>query len=198
MSARKLRPELAWLLLFVAVLVLAVLGSVGYLVKKNAWAQDRLKDAEPRYAMMAGLIAQKDQLAQLQTRLGGNYGHFVHAASVDPGQAGNEALQRVRELASRHGLQVVSSQVMPPRDEAGLQRIGLNLRIEGEYDPLTLFLGELGQQAPVIYSDNIQITASSRPAQMVNRAQGAKPVAPNAQVLNANAQLSLFILRALP
>lgn len=198
MTARKLRPEMVWLLLLAAVLVLAVLGGAGYLIRKNAWAQDQLKNAEPRHAMMAGLMAQKDQLAQLQSQLGGNYDHFVYPASVEVGQTGNETLQRVRELASRRNLQVVSSQAMPAREDAGLQRIGLSLRVEGEYDDLVQFLADISRQNPVIYNENTLVTAASRPVQQVNRSPQAKPLAPGAQILYANAQLSLFVLRAMP
>ncbi|WP_157667785.1 type II secretion system protein GspM [Comamonas serinivorans] len=198
MNPRKPRPEWLWLLLFAAVLAAIVLGGAGWLLQKHAWAQDRLKDVNPRYAMMTGLIQDKDKLAALQQDLAGNYARYVHPATAEAGQAGNEALQRVRELASDNKLGVVSSQVMPARDDNGLERIGLNLRVEGDYDAMTRFLQALGRVEPVIYSDTLQLTAQGQRAAPRRVARGQPPPPEEPEVLKATAQLTLFVLRAKP
>ena len=194
MSERKIRPEVVWLLMLGAVLAAIVLGGAGFLMKKYAWAQDRLRDIEPRHAVLKGLLQQKGQLAEIQGQLDNNYARYVYPAKVDPGQAGNEALQRVREMANGSGLQVVSSQVMPPRDDAGMQRIGLNLRVEGEYSAVIKFLQEIGRLSPVVYSESLQLSAQGGRTVAVRRGQ-----APQAEEVGqlANAQLSLFVLRVL-
>jgi general secretion pathway protein M len=182
-------------------LVLILVASGGaWLFKKYAWAQDHLKDVTPRYAMMTGLMQEKEKLAAIQNELGTNYAHYVHPASTEAGQAGNEALQRVRDLASANKLDVVSSQVLPAREENGLERIGLNLRVEGPYDGVTKFLQDLARVQPVIYNDSMQLTAQNQ--RFVPRAPSRGMAAPQpaeaSAVLGATAQLSLFVLRAKP
>lgn len=200
MSARKLRPEVVWLLLFAGLLVALLLFGAGFLFKKYAWAQDRLRDIEPRYALMTGLAQEKDKLAAIQAELGANYGRYVYPAKGDASQDGNEALQRVRDMATAAKLQVLSSQVMPPREDGGLQRIGLNLRVEGNYEAVMQFLETLSRSEPVIYSESTQLTSQSarRFVPMMRRGQPQAPAAEEAQPLEATAQLTLFVLKAMP
>ncbi len=196
MSERKIRPELMWLLLLGVLLAAVVIGGAGFLMKKYTWAQDRLRDIEPRHAVLKGLLQQKDQLTEIQGLLDTNYARYVYPAKADAGQAGNEALQRVREMANGSGLQVVSSQVMPPREEAGMQRIGLNLRVEGEYGAVVKFLQEIVRLSPVVYGESLQLSAQGGRSVPVRRDR-RNPQTEEAGVQMANAQLSLFVLRVL-
>ena len=198
MSARKLRPEIVWLLLFAALLLALLLAGAGYLVNKYAWAQDRLRDIEPRHALMTGLAQENDKLADIQSQLGGNYARYVYPAKGDASQDGNEALQRVRDMATAAKLQVLSSQVMPSREEQGLQRIGLNLRVEGPYEAVMQFLTTLSRSEPAIYSESTQLTSQSAGRFMPAQRRGQGQPQPDTPPLDATAQLTLFVLKAMP
>lgn len=195
---QKLRPEWVWLGLLAAVLLAAVLAFASVLIQKYVWAQNTLKDVAPRHAMLSGLQAQDTQLKALQIELKKNHASFVVSSDSDESRVGTDALQRVRDLAIKNGLQVVSSQVMPSRDESGLQRIGLSFRIEGDYDDLTLFLDGLSDLKPRIYSDNLQLNGMNAPVLRRGRGpRGAEPVE-EPETWRVNAQLGLFVLRVKP
>ena len=63
-----------------------------------------------------------------------------------------------------------SSQAAAPREDKGFDRIGLNLRVEGEWPQLVELLRELPQQRPVIYATGLQLGA-----QFVGRQQQDAP-----------------------
>ena len=146
------RPEILWLLAAGAVL-LAVLAWAGWtVVAKYQQAANTLAEIEPRHARLAGLLQNKELLAQSQQALEANLTQFVYAAEQDASQTANTALKQVRELAAARGLRVTSSQAAAPRDEQGFDRIGLNLRVEGDWPELVALLGDLAAQRPAIYT----------------------------------------------
>ena len=71
-------------------------------------------------------------------------------------------LQKVRDLATARGLRVASSQSAAPRDEKGFDRIGLSLRVEGDWEQLVALLRELAQQRPAIFTNTLQLGAQLR------------------------------------
>ena len=158
MNAERLkRPESLWLLAAGCVL-LAVLAWAGWtVVAKYRQASEQLADIGPRHARLAGMLQNKELFAQSASALQANLAQFVYPATDDASQTGNAALQRVRELASTRGLRVSSSQTAAPRDEKGFDRIGLSLRIEGDWPALAALLAELARQRPAIYINTLQL-----------------------------------------
>ncbi|MDO5624435.1 MAG: type II secretion system protein GspM [Pseudomonadota bacterium] len=180
-----LRPEQLWLA--AAALILAVLMAMGmgYVLRKHQWATDTLQSAEPRVARLNGLLQNEELLAQAQSALNANLNEFVYPADRDPGEIGNAALQRVREMAAGRGLRVASSQAtLTPRDEQGFDRIGLDLRIEGDWNAVFALLRDLADARPALYLGLAQFTAQGTGEQ--GRPQ------------TIAAQLGLFVLRQRP
>ena len=157
------RPEQIWLL-GGAMVVLAVLvwGAV-VVVSAHRAAANRLAEIEPRYARVAGLLQNSERLTQADQAVKSNLAEFAYPAEGDAGQVGNLALQRVRDLASGRGLRVASSQVAAPREEAGFDRIGVSMRVEGDWAQIQTLLAELARLRPVVYSETVQIGAQSAP-----------------------------------
>ena len=151
------RPETLWLLAAGALLLALLGGFCWVVVAKYQQAATQLADIQPRYARLTGMLQDKEQFAQMEQVVQANLGQFVYPAGQDSGQTGNAALQRVRELATARNLRVSSSQAAAPRDEHGLDRIGLVLRIEGQWPELVEFLRELVQQRPAIYTTTVQL-----------------------------------------
>lgn len=156
-SLNRQRPEFLWLLLAGALLLLALGWASWTVVVKHRQASGLLADIEPRHARLAGMLQNKELLAQAESALQANFSEYVSPAEEDPGQIANAALQRVRELASARGLRVSSSQTAAPRDEKGFDRIGLSLRIEGDWPALAALLAELARQRPAIYTNTLQL-----------------------------------------
>ncbi|MFT3778206.1 MAG: type II secretion system protein GspM [Ottowia sp.] len=156
-NLRAQRPETLWLLAGGALLLLALAWASWTVVSKYLQASARLAELEPRHARLAGLLQGSERFVQAEGAVQANLAQFVYPAEGDPSQTGNAALQRVRELAAARGLRVSSSQAAAPREDQGFDRIGLNLRVEGEWPQLVELLRELPQQRPIIHYAAMQI-----------------------------------------
>ena len=164
------RAETLWLLAGGALLLLALAWAVTTTFTKHRQAAARLAEIEPRHARLAGLLEGSERFVQADATLRANLAQFVHPIDADASQIGNTALQRVRDLATARGLRVSSSQAAAAREDKGFDRIGLNLRVEGEWPQLVELLRELPQQRPVIYATGLQLGA-----QFVGRQQQDAP-----------------------
>ncbi|MDR2153683.1 MAG: type II secretion system protein M [Burkholderiaceae bacterium] len=151
------RPERLWLLAS-ALALLGVLAWLAFTVlSMHRGASARLADIEPRHARIAGLLQSNDRLAKSAQTLKADLSQYIYPADGDPGQIGNQALQKVRDIAAAREMRITSSQVAAAREEHGFERIGLTLRVEGEWPQLQSLLGELARQRPAIYINAVQI-----------------------------------------
>lgn len=179
------RPELLWLLLAGALLLAATSWAGWTVVTKYRQAASQLAEIEPRHARLAGLMHSQDTLSQAAARLQANLADYVYPADADPSQLGNAALQLVRELATRHDLRVSSSQAGAPQDDHGFDRIGLNLRIEGDWDGIVALLAELSAQRPAVYYNSLQLGPQ----------RGGRRAGTQADAVDVFVQLDLYVLK---
>ena len=164
-ARRNLRPDQWALALAAAALVLLLAVAALWLAGVHTRAAARLAEIEPRHARLAGMLQNGEQLAQAEQALQANLAEFLYPPDADAGQVGNSVLQRVREIATAQELRVTSSQVAAPaedKDHPGFERIGLNLRVEGEWARLQALLAALPRERPAIYSRNIQLLSQGR------------------------------------
>ena len=105
-----LRPEHAWLLIAACVLLLVLGWGVTTAVRAHIAAAEALDGVNPRVARLTGLLENEEQLRRAQADLTANLAQFVYPAERGADDIGNDALQRVRELATQRGLRVASSQ----------------------------------------------------------------------------------------
>lgn len=166
----------------VLLLPLALLGY--YMVQKHQWAQERLAELEPRYSRLLGLEAQGAELVDMLARAQAARVKYVYPASQDATQAGNAAQQQVRDIFSSAGLQVISSQVLPPKAEKGFDRIPLAVRTEGEWLAVQSALAVLSSQVPIIVIDELDL-----------QVQGGLGSTAGKQAPRLAAQFSLSVLR---
>lgn len=152
--------EAALLLLFLgSTLVLLVFSAGGYIYHKHQWASQRLSEFEPRYARIAGLERNRDNLQQALTQSQAMQSWYLYPPGIDSTQTGNEAQQRIRSLLTSAGMNVVSSQVLTIKQEQGLERIPLAVRADGDIVSLQAALVGLAEQKPALLVDDLQITA---------------------------------------
>lgn len=142
---------------FLLVLLLPFLALGWYVVHKHQWAQARLEELEPRYARLLGLEAQRPDIAAALAQADAARAQYTYPAAQDANQSGNAAQQRIRDIFSSAGLQVISSQVMPPKDEKGFDRIPITVRAEGEMLAVQSALAVLSNQVPVIIINELEI-----------------------------------------
>ena len=121
------------ILVATALLVLLPLVVLGvYVAKKHMWAESMLSQMEPRFARLKGLDLQRDDIDKALARAVRTRSEYIYPAAQDAVQTGNAVQQKVRELLTTAGLTVVSSQVLPPKEDGGFDRISLAVRAEGE------------------------------------------------------------------
>ncbi|MEO8248818.1 MAG: type II secretion system protein GspM [Burkholderiales bacterium] len=148
-----------WIAIALGVALLAVpLLALGlYVLDKHRWAEQRLAEVEPRYARLAGLANSGDALDKADAAARARIEAYAYPAAQDLTQAGNDAQQRARSIFTQAGLQVVSSQVLPAKDEKMFDRIPLAVRLSGELAQLQQALVALSQQTPAILIDAVVI-----------------------------------------
>ena len=141
----------------VAVLLLPFVWGGYFIWQKHQWAQAKLAELEPRYSRLLGLEAQSADLSRVLAHADATRVRYVYPATQDATQAGNAAQQRIRDIFSSAGLQVISSQVLPPKAEKGFDRIPLTVRAEGDVLSLQSALSVLSSQAPVIVINELDV-----------------------------------------
>lgn len=154
-----IRPQGA-LLALLGMLTLAVVALIAVAVfgaTKYQWAQERLASLEPRYARLLGLEKGAGQLTQALAAAQTQLAQCCYAEDKDATQAGNDAQQRLRGIFTSAGMQIISSQVMPPKDEDGFDRIPIAMRLEGELIGLQSALIGLQRQSPELWVDSLAI-----------------------------------------
>ena len=139
----------------VLLLPLVLLG--GYVTQKHQWAEQRLAELEPRYARLLGLEAQKAHIDAALLQVSALRAQYVYPSTQDAAQTGNAAQQRVRDIFSSAGLQILSSQALPAKSEKGFDRIPLSVRAEGDMLAVQSALAVLTSQSPAIVIDDLDI-----------------------------------------
>jgi general secretion pathway protein M len=163
------------------VLALLAGAAVAYVVAKHRWAEDALARLEPRHARLLGL---QSSAAGLDRALGDSraaLNRHAYLASQDIAVASSDAQQRARELFTRAGLQVASTQILPPKQVEGFDRIPVVLRLEGDLPALQAALVALPAQAPTLFVDGVNVQSVGMPM----------PDAP----YRLNIQVNMFVLR---
>lgn len=167
-----------WLVVLSALLTFAV--SRVWLVHEST--RQQLESLEPRYARMAGLDTERVRLQAVSTQASQALARHVYATGRDVSQAGNDAQQRVREVFSKAGLDVVSIQLLPAKPTPQFDRIPVTLRVEGEVTALQAALAALPTTLPTLFVEGFTMQSAS----------GLKPDGP----VRVVAQFDLFALRA--
>lgn len=140
----------------VTAIALVVLGG-WYVLQYHHGVQESLDQLEPRYARLVGLEAQQAEIETLKVKAAALREQYVYPAAQDATQTGNQAQQKVRDILAAAGLQVISSQVLPAKDEKGFDRIPLTLRAEGELLGLQSALAVINSQQPVIIINDLDV-----------------------------------------
>ena len=161
MIAPPSRREWAILIATLCLIMLPLLLLGTYVVQKYQRAQADLAAMEPRYARLIGLDRQQALIAQVHKRAAAVRATYVYPVAQDAVQAGNAAQQKVRDLLTKAGLTIVSSQVLPAKEEKGFDRIPLAVRAEGELLAVNTALSVLSEQLPVIFISNVEMSSQT-------------------------------------
>lgn len=161
--------------------VLLVGGTAAYVVSKHIWARDRLAQLEPRYARLIGIEASAAALDTALTERRALLTRHSYLSAQDVAKAGSDAQQRAREIFTKAGLEVSSTQVLPAKTVDGFDRIPVVLRMDGDLSALQSALVILPSQAPSLFVESFNVQGTSMP-----RADGPPRL---------SVQVNLFVLR---
>ncbi|MDH4416558.1 general secretion pathway protein GspM [Acidovorax sp. HMWF029] len=156
MQNHKAREIAALAVVFTLLLAPVVAGGI-YVFQKHQWAQARLAELEPRYARLLGLDEQRSDISAALAQAKDARARYVYPATQETTVAGNAAQQRVREILSAAGLQISSSQVLPPKAVKGYERIPIAVRAEGEWLAVQSALAVFSTQLPLIVIDEFEV-----------------------------------------
>lgn len=137
-------------------IVVAILVAAGfYAWERQQAAESALADIEPRHARLLGL--QGSDVPLKKAVLGAFEGlrRWAYPSDQDPGKAGNDVQQRARRAAEVGGMNIVSSQVLPPRVEGGVEQIPVSLTLEGPLQSLQATLANMTGDRPAIFIDTL-------------------------------------------
>lgn len=155
---KNIAPRIAVLQTLTLAVLLAIPAAAGlYVWKKHQWAEEQLAQLGPRFARLAGLQQSKERLASAEASANALLASHVYPSTQDAVQVGNDAQQRIRTLFADSKLEVSSIQVLPPKDLAVFDRIGVVLRVEGELTGIQNALTLLEKQAPTVWVDSVSI-----------------------------------------
>lgn len=183
------------LLVLLVPLVAAALWGYG---KHRAWQND-LERLESLNARLSGMQQQQADIAQALQHMQQARSAFFYPADMQAEQAGNAALQSLRQVLTKAGMKVESSQVRIPQDAAPdgtapasdpasdyAQRIELLVSAEGGWLSLQLALAALRELHPVVSVERVHLSTRMR-------LQSANPAVE--QAINASFTFRLYKLQ---
>ena len=176
--------SLVWASLFWLLLIGGGLAAAGQWVwQLHQTAVQQIETLEPRMARLAGLGEDRARLQAAAQQAAQAVERHAYPAARDASQAGNDAQQRVRDLFSKSGLEVLSLQVLPARVSGQFDRIAIAARVEGELAALQAALAAAPSLAPSLFVEGFAL-------QSANANESAPP--------RVVAELQLFVLRLRP
>jgi len=170
--------------LVLGAIALLVAAAAVFLVARHAWARDRLAELEPRYARLIGIEGSAAPLEAALAQRRALLARHAYPTALDVARAGSDAQQRARDIFSKAGLEVSSTQVLAAKALDGFDRIPVVIRVEGELPALQGALVVMPAQAPSLFVDGLNIQTAGMP-----RPDGSTRL---------TAQVNLFVLRARP
>ena len=148
-------------------LLLPAAGAIFFIWSKHQQIEQLLSDLTPRYARLAGLVERQADLKALSEQANTQLTRLAYPSSQDATQAGNDAQQRIRTLFADSKLDIISIQVLPlGKEETKVDRIQINLRVEGDLAGIQNALATLTSQTPLVLVDSmaLQTIGAVKPA----------------------------------
>lgn len=150
-----------------ALLVLLV-GGVFVLLVDRVWMaryhfyRDRLEQQQVQLERLERMVASREpiqqSIAQIQQDRHVATQYLPRAA---PALAAADLQQRIRTIVEAAGGTLQSTQTLPPVDEGSAVKVTVSASIMGDPDSLPKILHGLESQTPLLFVDNLQVSARS-------------------------------------
>lgn len=151
------RPEVLTAIGLLLVLLMLAGGAAFYVYQRHTAVDEQLTHLEPRYARLLGLQGSAATLDNLTDEAQKTLAKYVYPAGKEKTQAGTDAQQAIRETFTKAGLEIISSQTLPPKPGKFFERIPLTVRVEGDIIKLQAALVVLASLTPVVLVDSFTV-----------------------------------------
>jgi general secretion pathway protein M len=120
----------------------------------------RMAAVEEEMAATAEQIAQQERLLRAAARRPAHAARDMLLAGETSGLAGAELQRVITELARRSGLSLRSTHVTPPKREADLAAIGVEVSLQGQTEGLRTFIHAIETGTPVLFIETLAIRSA--------------------------------------
>lgn len=136
-------------------LLVSTFAAVGlsYVYKKQAWAEAKLGELEPRYARLKGLVAADKSLKDASVDVAKRIGTTTYPASLEVDRASGELQQRVKKIFEDAGVTVVTNRVLEPKAGKDFDVISVSFSVNAGLAGLQTALALVRKEAPLLKVD---------------------------------------------
>ncbi|RUQ32994.1 MAG: general secretion pathway protein [Candidatus Competibacteraceae bacterium] len=158
--------EPGWGQRLAALALLVLLGGVFYLLvdqgllARYRYYRDYLEQKQILLARMERLAASREPIQQQITKIRQDQTLArQYLPQTAPALAAAELQQRVRSVVEAAGGALRSTQALPPVEEGGAVKVAVSVMLTGDTDHLQKILYDLESQTPLLFVDNLEISA---------------------------------------
>lgn len=146
-------------------LLVVVLGGVFLLIDKLFIGPYRNYDAEvdrlqSRLQTLNRMLTTREDLEAKIRQIRQDPSINIYALKqTSPTLAATDLQQRVKEAVESNGGELISTQILPVVEEEGFVQVIISIRMNGDTEIMYKVLHDLESEKPLIFIDNLQITA---------------------------------------
>ena len=144
--------------LLVLVLLLVIFVVISPLVSTGLEYYEQKQELAFRLQRSINIVARKDSVAENVERIKQQYQQQNYFSTRDTEALTSADLQKfIKTAISKAGGQLTSTQVLPGRNEDGLNRVTVKVRMSGDIEALRSVLQDIESSMPVMIVDQIDI-----------------------------------------
>lgn len=148
----------AWIIGLTLLVPLLLYGNILFsLVAVRQTYQADIDRIAPRVARLQGLIENEEALGLAAERAERLMVDLVYPVTEDRAAVSARLQQDVRQMLVDAGLSVTNSQVLPVREEAMFDHIGLKLTVNGDIEALDAGLAALTAHRPLLLVESLEV-----------------------------------------
>lgn len=155
MELRLDRPHLVVGITVAAVLLACLYAITQFWMLRAAYAEE-IANIQPRTARLLGIEQSAEALANAGERAESLLDEVAYLAADSATNAASMQ-QEIRELMTAAGMSIATSQILPPQQYDGYERLRLEITVEGNINQLDEALEELAAARPLVFIESARV-----------------------------------------
>jgi len=149
------RRDAAFILATLALPTVLLLMMVTNLFAMRGQYQSEIDHLEPRIARLIGLRMQEDVLAEAASQVDSKIYSLIYPVTDDGASVAASLQKNVRDIFTGAGMTVNNSQILPAKQEEGLEHIAVKMTASGSLDALDAALAEVASYRPLLVVESM-------------------------------------------